>query len=278
MTDQQDSFAHPDPADWDEAQPGPPGSDEPSGLFTPLRCCGCLLLLVVLFGFGAKLAFDSALSTMFPDEGLELPPVETTPAERSALELRVRETVESGAPLTPLTTRELTILLDGWVSEFPYFEPGTGRFHCEPTEDGLLRIRCTGQLTSDMPMVGGRHVNLELDGTVEIRDGAVQSARIARFGVGGHTQEEPSDDEESLAFFERLLSGRDVSPEVSRELEAGVSRIELFRFDGERIELKLRPPEPPPAEGAGPTTEGEAGPGALPGGESSPGEAGAGGG
>ena len=208
---------------------------EPKGLFTPLRCCGCLAIVGVFAIVGIAFAAKLFLDQTFPRAPIEVPKIESTPEERSEVQDRVDSALDANGEIR-LTPRDLTLLVDSFVGETPMFIEDTARFHCDATEDGYLRMRFTGQFIEDAQFIGGRFLNVEFTGNLTIEDGEVTSAEVASFAIGGHGQDTPATSQDSKKFFDEMIKNQGVPP----EWRAQIDDIESFQFDGEAIRLRLK--------------------------------------
>ncbi len=204
--------------------------------FTFWRCCGCLAVLGVVVMIGAGIAIKLGIDGAFEVSPLEMPTVERSKLETESIIARFK--VASGEPIE-LTPDELTVIVNHALQSEDATVGELSKFYCGSTPEGLLELMLTIQTPEGGPFFipAGRFMNVHLIGIVEINQGEVVAAELATFRFGSLYNKSDFTPESSVAFLENIEKQRNVDP----GLRDALGRIDVFKFDGEKILMRFNP-------------------------------------
>ncbi len=240
-SDHQADFDLESASDWADSQESGT-SDSRRRFFTLWRCCGCLGIVGAMVLIGTVIAFRWAVNSVFMPQAIEVPALSFTDTEADEIRQRIQDPFRAGE-LVELTPEELSIL----VKDYLRGEAGTigaeSVFSCSVTPDGLLDLRVGIQVpiddTKKWPFFAppGRFINLKLVGLIVIEEGQVTEAKLEEFRFGDIWDEKNIDDQSSKEIVDGIREQR----RTNTELRSAMGAIEVFKFDGEKIQIQIIP-------------------------------------
>jgi len=241
-SDQQADVVLETASDWaDDQESGSTGSRR--GFFTAWRCCGCLGIVGAMVLIGTLIAFRWAVNSVFMPQAIEVPALSFTDTEADEIRQRIEEPFKAGE-LVELTPRELSILFLAAPRNPEAKTAGPESvFSCSATPDGLLDLRFGIQVPTDdtqtWPFFAppGHFINLKLVGLIAIEKGQVTEAKLEEFKFGDIWHQENIDNQSSKQIVDGIRAQRRTNP----ELRSAMGAIEVFKFDGEKIQIQIIP-------------------------------------
>ncbi len=213
-----------------ETPPDPP----PGGGARPplLRAGGCLLVLIVALFFGGMIALWMVVSGGIQQTPLTFPELAATDLDRAAIS-SWRQT-PSDLRYTPTQWNLiLSTIIEKQVTAGKLQE-GSG-VYIEPQPDGPLRVLISvgfPDSSDEVPwLLRGRFVNLEMIGTVKIRDGSIEEAKLDLYQMGSIFKGNEMSREQSIETLEKLQS--DLASKVGWLIDP----IDLLEYDGEFLHI-----------------------------------------